>query len=193
MVLVALVATVLLNAIGLGLLSLTTTEALIASNYRQTSQLLYAAEAAADCALADLGRPASWTSVLSGISPSSFRDATLTPVLASGERIDLIAMTSALQSASDASARRGANNPQWRLFVYQPLSRVTRSAPVAEYLVAWVADDAAESDDDPLTDRNDIVTIRAQALGPLGLQRAVEATVVKDALGVSLLSWREVR
>lgn len=193
MVLVALAATVLLNAIGLGLLSLANTEAVIASNYRQANQLLYAAEAAADCALADLGGPASWTSVLSGTSTSSFRDTTLTPVLASGERIDLMAMTSALQSASDAAARRGANNPRWRLFVYEPLSRIVRSAHAADYVVAWVADDAAEADDDPLTDGNDIVTIRAQALGPQGLQRAVEVTVVKEAIGVSLLSWREVR
>ena len=193
MVLVALAATVLLNAIGLGLLSLANTEAVIASNYRQANQLLYAAEAAADCALADLGGPASWTSVLSGTSTSSFRDTTLTPVLASGERIDLTAMTSALQSASDAAARRGANNPRWRLFVYEPLSRIVRSAHAADYVVAWVADDAAETDDDPLTDGNDIVTIRAQALGPQGLQRAVEVTVVKEAIGVSLLSWREVR
>lgn len=193
MVIVALIATAVLNAIGLGLVTLTNTEATIASNYRQSSEILYAAEAAADCALSGLVRATSWNSVLSGASQAVFRDATMAPVLPSGERVDLAALTASLQAASDADARRGANNPRWRLFVYQPLSRISRSAHASEYVVAWVADDATETDDDPLTDRNDIVTVRAQAFGSQGLQRSVEATITKDAIGVSLLSWREVR
>jgi hypothetical protein len=193
MALVALVVTLLLNVIGLGLLSLSNTEAAIASNYRQASQMLYAAEAAADCALAGLAHASSWNGVLSGAASSVFRDTTLTPVLASGERFDLAALTVSLQAHSDADARRGADNPRWRLFVYQPLSRMVRSAVASEYLVAWVADDAAEEDGDPLSDANDIVVIRAQALGPRGLQRAVEATVAKDDVGVKVLSWREIR
>jgi len=193
MVLLALVATAILNAIGLGLITLTNTEAAIASNYRQSSQVLYAAEAAADCALSDLARVASWSNILSGVSQSAFRDSTLAPVLPSGERVDLTALTASLQAASDADARRGANNPRWRLFLYQPLSRIVRSPHSADYVVAWVADDAAETDDDPLADRNDIVTVHAQAFGSQGLQRTVEATIAKDDLGVRLLSWREVR
>jgi hypothetical protein len=193
MVLVALVATVLLNAIGLGLLSLSTTDVTIAASFRQASQMLYAAEAAAECALADLARAPSWSGVLSGTASSAFRDATLTPVLDSGERLDLAALTASLQSASDAEARRGPDNPRWRLFVHQPFSRISRSAAALEYVAAWVADDASETDADPFSDRNDIVIVRAQALGPQGLQRAVEATVAKDDVGLRVLSWREVR
>lgn len=193
MVIVALIATALLNAIGLGLVTLTNTEAAIASNYRQSSEALYGAEAAADCALSELTRATSWNDVLSGASQSAFRDATAAPVLPSGERLDLAALTASLQAASDADARRGANNPRWRLFVYLPLSRIARSTNASGYVVAWVADDAAETDDDPLADRNDIVTVRAQAVGSQGLQRTVEATVTKDEIGVRLLSWREVR
>jgi hypothetical protein len=193
MMVIALAVTILLNAIGLGLLSLSNTEVAIAANYRQSNELLYAAEAAADCALAELTRAASWSAVLSGATVSGFREATQTPVLASGERLDLAALTASLQSASDADARRGANNPRWRLFVYQPLARIARSPLATGYVVAWVADDATETDGDPLIDRNEVVTIRAQALGPHGTQRSVEATVAKDAVGVTLLSWREVR
>ena len=46
-VIVALMATVLLNALGLGLIALTNTEATIASNFREASEIAYAAEAAA--------------------------------------------------------------------------------------------------------------------------------------------------
>jgi hypothetical protein len=193
MVLVALVATTLLNAIGLGLLSLSSTDMAIASNYRQANQMLYAAEAGADCALSGLAHASQWSHVLSGATPSVFQDATLRPVLASGEQLDLVALTASLQSASDADARRGADNPRWRLFVYEPLSRLARAADASEYVVAWVADDAAEVDGDPLSDSNDIVVIRAQALGPQGLRRTVEAAVTKDVAGVKTLSWREIR
>lgn len=193
MVLIALVTTVLLNAIGLGLLSLSNTETSIASNYRQASQLLYAAEAAADCAIADVARASSWNDVLAGTARSTFRDTTLTPILASGERLDLAALTTSLQATSDADARRGADNPAWRLFLYQPLSQIARSGSASEYVAAWVADDAAESDGDPLSDRNDIVSIRAQAFGPHGLQRTIEVALTKDPVGVKALSWREIR
>jgi hypothetical protein len=155
--------------------------------------LLYAAEAAAETALAGLAQASSWNDVLSGATPSTFRDGTLTPMLTAGQRLDLAALTSALQAASDADARRGADNPRWRLFVYQPLAGLTRSASATDYVVAWVADDAAEVDGDPLADANDIVTIRAQALGPQGRQRTVETTVTKDDVGIKILSWREVR
>jgi hypothetical protein len=193
MVLVALVATALLNAIGLGLVSISNTEIAIASNYRQASQTLYAAEAAADCALDGLAHAASWSDVLAGATASPYGDATLTPVLPSGERVDLAAITRDLQAASDAEVRRGANNPRWRLFVHTPMARLARAPLAEEYLAAWVADDPTETDGDPLVDGNDIVMVRAQALGPWGRQRTIEATVARDAAGVSLLAWRELR
>ena len=193
MVIVALVVTALLSAIGLGVLSLTNTEASIAVNFRYSSELLYAAEAAAECAVSDLRRATSWSGVLSGASVSAFRDATLAPTLPSGERLDVTALTSAWQTASDAEARRGANNPRWRLFLYQPLSRMARTPNAAAYVVAWVADDGTEVDNDPLTDANGVVTVRAQAFGSGGLQRTVEVALARNEIGVSLVSWREIR
>ncbi len=193
MVLLALVATAILNALGLGLITLTNTEALIAANYREASQMLYAAEAAAECAVSDVGRTASWSDVLSGASASTFRDATLAPVLPSGERLDLAALTAALQASSDATVRRGANNPRWRLFLYHPLSQIARSSDSTEYVVAWVADDPAETDDDPLADGNGRVTVRAQAFGRQGTERTIDVTIAKAPMGASILSWREIR
>jgi hypothetical protein len=193
MVLVALAVTVLLHAIGMGLLSVTNTEAAIATNARQSFEALHAAEAAAEAALADVSRAPSWTAVLSGASMSTLLDGTLAPVLASGERLDLAALTAAWQAVSDAAARRGADNPRWRLFLYGPLARLARSPHPSAYVAAWVADDEAETDGDPLADGNGVVTVRAQAFGPGGLQRTVEATVAREAIGMRLLSWREVR
>src|SRR5262247_3699764 len=109
MVVFALVATMALGAIGAGLISVSNTETTIAANYRQWSELGYAAEAGANAAISDLGRAASWTSVLTGAVRSPYCDTTSAPLLSSGERLDLSAQTTAFQTASDADARRGAD------------------------------------------------------------------------------------
>lgn len=193
MMLVALVIALVLEAIGLGLASLANTEAVSVSNYRQTAALLSAAEAGAEIAMAEAARQPSFTSALAGSSTSAFRDVTSAPRLASGERLDLAALTAALQAASDAELRRGANNPRWRLFLYAPLSRLVRDERAAGYVAAWIADDAAEVDDDPLTDANETVVMRAQAFGPKSLHRTVETTLARDSAGLRLVAWREVR
>jgi hypothetical protein len=126
------------------------------------------------------------------VAGSAFQDNTLTPRLASGQTVSLTTMTAALQAASDADAKRGLNNPRWRLFLYQPLSSITRTTST-EYVVAWVADDLAETDNDPLTDGNGLVTVRAQAIGRQGLQRTIDVTIAKENLGIGITSWREVR
>jgi hypothetical protein len=79
------------------------------------------------------------------------------------------------------------------LFLYRPLSQLARAADAPEYVVAWVADDLAETDNDPLRDSNGAVSVRAQAIGRHGIQRTVEATIANENLGVGVLSWREVR
>ena len=105
------------------------TESAMAANHRVSSELAFAAEAAANVAMVDLGRVGTWSTVLSGAMRSPFCDATLSPTLASGERLDLTMQTTSLQAASDAWADRGADNPQWRLIVYQPFAAIARSAP----------------------------------------------------------------
>jgi hypothetical protein len=193
MVALTLLATAVLNAIGAGLVTVTNTEASIAANYRLASELSYAAEAGANVAISDLARVSSWTTVLSGAVRSPFCDSTLQPATAFGDRLDLSALTSAFQSASDADARRGANNPRWRLYLYQPLSVIARTSLASSYVVVWVADDAAEADGDPQSDSNGLLAMRAEAFGPQGMQRTIDATLANDAAGVKLVSWRDVR
>jgi hypothetical protein len=193
MIVVALLATLVLHALGYGLVTLGNTEAIIATNTRDASALLHAAEAAAECAVADTLRAGPLTDLLSGVATSRFVDGTTTPTLASGETLDLGNVTSVLQVASDSAIGRGADNPRWRLFLSSPLSRISRSAAPTEYVVAWVADDAAEQDGDPASDSNGVIVVRAQAFSRLGVHRVVEVVVADRNLRRSVLSWREIR
>jgi hypothetical protein len=199
-VLLVLVSTVLLGALGGGLVTLTSTETLIAANVRDSQETLYAAEAAADRVVQDLQQAASWDDFLGGAATSAFVDATLTPTLASNRVVSLTGMTSQMQAESNASASWGANDPQWRLMAYGPLDRlVTGGRATPAYVVAWLADDPSETDGNPQRDTNDVVFVRARALGRGEASRTIELTVAKDATGgagragVRTLSWRVVR
>ena len=73
------------------------------------------------------------------------------------------------------------------------------------YVIAWVGDDSAENDGDPLTDGGGesnpgagILAVRAEAFGVGGAHTVLEATVRQDTEGpgvpmVRMLSWQEVR
>ena len=200
-VLLALIATMLLGALGGSLVTLTNTEALIAANVRDGSETLYAAEAGAEHVVLDLQQSGAWDDWLSGAATSTFVDGTLAPTLAATNRtVSLPVLTADLQAASDAAASWGANNPQWRLVAYGPLDRLVaggRSAP--EYLAVWLADDPSETDGDPRRDTNGMVLVRARAFGRGEASRSLELAVARDATGgagragVRILSWRVVR
>ena len=199
-VVLALLATMLLGALGAGLVSVTNTEVAIAANYRDGSETGYAAEAAAEHLVGELQRSANWSDLLNGAASVTFRDSTLTPTLASNRTISLPVMTASLQAESDGAGYWGPNDPQWRLLAYGPLDRLTGSSrPSPAYVAAWLADDPSETDGDPLRDTNDVVRVRARALGRGAASRDVELIVARDATsgagraGVRILSWRVVR
>ncbi len=199
-IIVALLATMLLGALGAGLVSVTNTEVAIAANYRDGSETGYAAEAAAEHLLGELQRSGNWSDLLTGAATSTFTDGTLTPTLASNRTISLPAVTARLQAESDAAASWGPNDPRWRLVAYGPLDRLAPGArPGPAYLAVWLADDPSETDGDPLRDTNDVVRVRARALGRGEASQDVELIVARDATsgagraGVRILSWRVVR
>ena len=189
----AVVVTLVLSALGAGLITVSNTETAIAANYRTASELVYAAEAGANAAIADLARAGPWTNVLTGLVRSPFCDSTLSPALTAGERLDLSAQTSMLQAASDVEAQRGADNPRWRLYLYNPLAAIARTPLASAYVAVWVADDASEVDGDAQNDSNGLIVVRAEAFGPQGMQRTLEATLASDGSNVRLVSWRDVR
>ena len=178
---IALIATVLLTSLGLGLVVMSNTETAIAGNFRAGNETMYAADAAVERVVQDMLLVPRWNDVLSGAVQSSFVDTTLTPTAPYGGSLDLTAMTAEVQSSSDATAPWGLNNPQWNLFAYGPLSNMLGAGSLQSlsYIVVWVSDDPSETDDNPANDANGVITVLAQALGPGGTQRAIEVTLAR--------------
>ena len=199
-VMLALVVTVMLGALGGGLVTIGNTETAIAANFRDAADSLYAAESGAQHVVQELESSTVWTDWLAGRAGSSLTDATLAPTLPSNRVVSLTAMTSELQAQSDLAAAWGPNNPRWRLVAHAPASQLIGAGqPVPAYLVAWVADDPSETDGDPWRDDNGVVMVRASSLGRGVASRSVELIVARDATsgagtaGVRILSWRVVR
>ena len=192
---VALLLTVLMAALGLGLVELASTERLIAANFRAGQQAGYAADAAVERSLEDLRPLPDWSGVLAGSTVSSFRDATLVPTLATGRTLDILAETAVLQRVSDARHALGADDPVWRLFAYGPLDALVSSGPPSSaYVVVWVADDRTETDGNPLADSNGVAVLVARAWVGRAV-RTVEVALAKPAggaAGVHVLAWRSV-
>jgi Tfp pilus assembly protein PilX len=178
---IALVATVLLTSLGLGLVMLSDTETAISNNFRAGNETLYAADAAVERVVQDLLLVPRWNDVLTGVTRSSFVDSTLTPTTPYGAALNLTTLTTELQAQSDATSPWGANNPQWHLFAYGPLSDMLGQGSIQShsYIAVWVSDDPSETDSNPSADANGVLTILAQAMGPNGTIRAVEVTIAK--------------
>ncbi|MGQ0736273.1 MAG: PilX N-terminal domain-containing pilus assembly protein, partial [Acidobacteriota bacterium] len=191
-------STLLLTALGLGLVMTTITETMITSNYRDGGEALYAADAGVERVMQDLLTIPDWNRVLAGAVQSAVVDGTPggKRTLRDGSAIDLSAATNTLNcgkvttcSAAEMNAWSadrpwGSNNPRWQLFAYAPLENIIETATVASpmYVAVWVADDAAETDNDPLTDGGQangrgILMLRAEAYGPGGSSSIIEATL----------------
>jgi len=78
--------------------------------------------------------------------------------------------------------------PVWQLFAYGPVSDLlpngTVSSPI--YVVVMIGDDPSETDGQPLVDGNTasnpgsgVLALRAEAFGPHGTHRIVEATIAR--------------
>ena len=197
-VVLALLVTVLLSLLGAGLLTLASTETLIAASYRHGQEASYGAEAALERALADLHAAADWTAVLA--SPpanlvSTFDDGQFNVRLPEGRVVTLSAQTMERQRESDEEAGPavfGADSPRWRLFAHASIEDLepspTGGAPL--YLVVWVADDGADGDGDPARDANGRIHVHAEAFGAAGARRGVAATIERTPAGViRRVSW----
>ena len=218
-IIVALMATLLMSALGAALVLTTSSDALIAANFRNAQEGMYAADAALERAIADLGTLADWNAVLDGSASSAFVDGTPGGVrsLADGSSLDLDQTLNVMNcrkvtacSASDLTANTaqrpwGANNPVWRLFAYGALSSLLSPHTIesAYYVIVMIADDPSENDDDPLRDGQGptnrgtgVLSLRAEAFGPRGARQVIEVTVARpgeEGYGIRVLSWRLMR
>ena len=213
----AMAATLLMSALGVALALATSSEAVIASNFRDATEGNYAAGAALERALDDLGTSKDWNAVLTGAARSTFVDGAPsgTRTLADGSTIDLshvvnLADCGRIQPCGDAdldavtsSRPWGSNNPRWQLYAYSSLSDMVPSQTIDSpyYVIVMVGDDPSETDGKPLEDGigtagAGILALRGAAFGPRGTHRSVEMTVARpgaDQPGLRMLSWREVR
>jgi hypothetical protein len=200
--LIALLASSLLAALGLALAGLGSVETVIASNQRAGSQLAYAAEATAEGVLADLLTTSNWTDVLNGVVLSRLSGHAVPPVGPGDPPMTLAQLTAVVQAENDTLGFWGANSPQWRLFAH---GWITELAPMAsvdhdEFLTAFAADDVAETDGDPFADTNGRIQIAARASSARGAHRTILMTVAQTTKptpagfpGVRILAWKEIR
>ena len=199
-----LLATSFLSAIGLGLALIVITDRLATGNLRGSVAMLYAADAAIELAARDLARVEDWNLALTGALRSSLVDGPAggLRLIPGGGVVDLTAATNFLNcrkaspctaAQMDANSKErpwGANNARWQLYAYGPFSRIVQLArPAPCYLAVWVADDTREEDADPQSDAQSlgapghgVVRLRAEVYGPRGARRAIEAELVRHCL-----------
>jgi hypothetical protein len=165
---VAMMAMLLMMALGAALVLTTSSETIIAANFRNSGEGLYAADAALERIVDDLLTVPDWNFVLSGVAQSAFVDGAPEGVrtLPEGSTIDLaqavnLATCQKVTACSAAdmdqvTAERpwGPNNTRWQLYGYGNLSDLMPTASVNSryYVVVMVGDDPSELDHDATKD-----------------------------------------
>jgi hypothetical protein len=198
----ALMALLLLTALGFALVMSTSTETMIAGNFRGGQEALYAADAGVERVMDDLLTVPDWNNILKGSIRSAFVDGAPSGsrTLSDGSAIDLTQATNMVNcgkistcSASEMDAVTeerpwGPNNPRWTLYAYGPLNTIVPTGTVNSlaYVIVWVADDQSENDNDPTTDGNaqtnpgsGVLAMHAEAFAPGGIHKVIELTVAK--------------
>jgi hypothetical protein len=206
---IVLLATLLLSALGTAMIVIATADTLAAANQRDSRVVLYAAEGALERAAADLVLLTDWNAVLAGDVRSPCADGPPTGGrrLPDGTLLALETMPNlagcgvaagcspAALDAVTADRPWGRNNPRWRLFAYGPFSGSSSQPTV--YTVVIVGDDPGETDNDPARDAaagspgGGVLVLRAEGFGPGGSRRTVEAVVARgEGIGAPrFLSW----
>ncbi len=189
-IIIALMAMMLLTALGAGVVMVSNTETMIASNYRNSQEALYSADAAAERVVQDLLLVPRWNDILSGAEHSSFVDGGRDgqKSIPGGGKITLCctsaSVTGQLQQETNTANLWGPDNPQWRLFAWGPVTEMLPGSNQIDspmYVAEWVADDPAEMDGNPSADTNGVLTLHAEAYGPGGTRKVVEVTVARTS------------
>jgi hypothetical protein len=199
---IALLATMLLTALGLTLVLMSNTETAISANYRNSQETLYAADAAVERVVQDLLLIPRWNDVLTGdasiapactgvtsflpksTTPSAFVDASTTVTLPSStQQINLLSATCNMQRAANNLDLWGPDDPAWRLFAWGRIDGILPDDRIDStgYVAVWIADDPADGDGDPKVDTNGTLTLHAEAYGPSGTRKVIEVTVARTA------------
>lgn len=200
---VALMAMLLMAALGAALVLTTTSETIIAGNFSRGQEGLYAADAAVERAMDDLLTVPNWNDLLSGKTQSAFIDGPPSGdrTLPDGSHLDIgqalnmancgkVTACSATDLTGNATGTRpwAANNPVWQAYAYGPLSNIVPTGTINSryYVIVMVADDPSENDGNPLQDGasstnpgTGVIALRAEAFGPQGAHKVIEMTVAR--------------
>jgi hypothetical protein len=210
-VLVAMMAILLMTAIGTALIVSSSSDTVMTAQFQRAVEGRYAADVMLQRGLDDLLAIPDWTAVTSGLVQSPWVDGPPigTRTLAGGSKIDLTAVlnlancqkTAACSNADivEATPDRpwGDHNPNWKLYAYGPLDDVLTGVTVDSqfYALLFVGSGPAEN----------LLAVRSEAFGPGGAHAVVEATAGRRVAAetgsndqpvpdsVRVLSWREVR
>lgn len=162
-------------------------------------RLTRGAESAASLAVSALAAHLDWTDVPGLGLATPFVDGAPGVRSIGGASVDLVAETNLrtcgrIAACDDlatdtATSQRpwGVRNPRWQLVVHQPLSALDGAlgAVCPCYVMAWVADDPADADGDPLRDApagvegHGVLLVRGAAVAARGAIAEVEVVVAQ--------------
>jgi type IV pilus assembly PilX-like protein len=199
---VAMMAMLLMSALGLALVLTTTSETLISANFRNGQEAVYAADAVIERAIDDLLTVPDWNKLLDGSEQSGFIDGPPSGArtLNDGSTIDLTqavnmancqkiaTCTTGEMNANSSERPWGTNNPRWHLYAYGNLNDMLPTGTINSpfYVVLFVGDDPSETDGDPTKDGaaannpgSGVLAMRAEAFGPRGAHKVIEVTLAR--------------
>jgi len=167
-VIIALMAMMLMTALGMSLVLTTSSETMISGNFRAGGVALYAADAILDRSMDDLLTIPDWNKLLDGSLQSGFIDGPPSGerTLPDGTKLDLNQVLSFANcdkpttcSAPDMDAYSEErpwtlNNPRWQLFAYGSVGDLLPTGTINSpfYVVVLIGDDPSENDASPLVD-----------------------------------------
>ena len=201
---------VMMSALGAGLILVTSSETMIAANFRNSREALHAADAAAERAIGDVAAVGDWDQLLNGTRSVDVRRR----ARPAGTRTLNGWPMSTCPSSSRSRAvtrRRRAAVPRW--MPSRPIGRGARttrggsSTRTVElknvvpngavdspyYVVVLVGDDPSETDNDPSHDGAGpgnpgagVLALRAEVFGPRAAHKVVELTSARTTRGGTL-------
>jgi hypothetical protein len=173
MMFVVLTLAMLAGSMAGGLAVSSQAERQIAAAHRRSVQLGYAAESAAERAVAALEAQPDWLD-----APGAFvvGVVTVTPAV--------VARTTAINRSLAGRFPFDGDTPVWRLVA---------TTTEREYVSAvWVADDPADRDGDAGQDSNGRLMVRSETQMAAGAIRSVEVHLARQGGATRRLSWQEV-
>ena len=190
--LVTIAAGAIVSALAAALVAVVMIEEAVEANHRRGVQALYAADGLLASVVAELSGASDWSSLPEGPGAVGFPAGPAVATLPDGSVVDIEAETRVL-----APGGAGPGHPEWRLFSRGWLGDLAGAPDRVPrlYLLAWVRRGLADPDAGPSGDASGRLVVRAAAFGPFRVERAVEATLVRDADTdiVRVAAWNVVR